>query len=232
MKTVLVTLCIGQHRVEDTLTLIETFKQFTDYDIVIVTDIVSSFSDKGVDVIALSDITDMPPYLGKYHSVFNYNLKGVVTKFVYEKYTDHKRVIWSDCDVYLTKPCTFLEAYTEANLYGIVAKASVNKDFLRKFLELKSILNLERDDCLTVNECMLIFTRSVATDQFMRNWVRVIEASYRHGLKPYYEMIEIGIALEMTNDMSYHNTLEEHTQNRREGSLLTKDQRGNPHHVL
>ena len=89
MRTVLVTLCIGQHRVEDTLTLIDTFQQFTDYDIVIATDTASSFSDKYVDVLTLSDITDMPPYLGKYHYVFNYNLKGVVTKFVYEKYTDH-----------------------------------------------------------------------------------------------------------------------------------------------
>lgn len=108
MKTILVTLCVGKDRIPQTLKFIKTFNQFTDYDIAVITDTPSSFDKERAKVIKLSDITKMAPFVGPGNYIFNYNLKGVVTNFVYDTQPKYDRIIWSDCDVFLENHVRFL----------------------------------------------------------------------------------------------------------------------------
>lgn len=101
-----------------------------------------------------------------------------------------------------------------------------------KFQELKALLGLNINNCATVNECMIIFNRSPATDQFMKNWLDIITISYTNELIPYYELVEIGMAMELTPNLRSYNTTNDHDRNRGEHSLFTLAQGTTPHYVL
>jgi len=221
-KTAVITLCVGKDRIEDTERLIDTFTKYSDYDILVVSDCIENLPDRpDVKYIELKSITELPTFMGRQGETFNYNLKGIVIKYCYEKFLNYSKLIWADCDVFLTRKNEYLDTLNSADIYGRSGLISHNPDFTKKFNQLKVILNFDFVDAPTMNECVIIFNRSLALDKYMRDWARVIEASYENGLKPYFELVEIAIALEMNPDVTYIG-LNHNEEIRTDTSILTK----------
>ena len=173
MKTIVCTLAMGPGpRVDHVNRLIDTFTRYSDYDIIV-------FTDQDTDtintdrVITLSDITDVPVRI---RTSFNYNLKGIVTQYTYNTFPEYDRVLWCDCDVFMSQPCPEFDAFTEADMYcrnSPFPPRNPNAAVYVKYLAVLEELGLEDKYYETmpyITEIFLLLIRGEKATAFVNRW--------------------------------------------------------------
>jgi len=203
MKTLVCTLAIGEPRIAQVNKLLQTFKQYTDYDVVVYTDRPPTSINAPADrVIHVHDITSAP---FKVQAAFNFNLKGIVTAHAYRNFLSCDRVIWSDCDVYLTDKCPRLDEYIEDDVYfrtgpfpGPPAVAELKYQIIRKIMHAPD----KRKELVYVNEVLFVINRNSRSTKFINRWTDLcVFSSFNYGINPCYEAVEVAIALNYCADL-------------------------------
>lgn len=203
MKTLVCTLAIGEARIPHVNKLLQTFKQYTDYEVVVYTDRPSTSISTPTDrVIRVDDITSAP---FKVQAAFNFNLKGIVTAHAYRNFLSYDRVIWADCDVYLTDKCPRLDEYIDGDVYFRIGPfppppsvAELKYQIIRKIMHTPN----KRKELVYVNEVLFVINRNSRSTKFIIRWSDLcIFSSLNYGINPCYEAVEVAIALNDCDDL-------------------------------
>lgn len=197
MKTIVCTLAIGEPRIRHVNKLLQTFRQYTDYEVVVYTNLPAKSIDAPADkIIQVEDITSAP---FKVQAAFNFNLKGIVTAHTYKNFLDCDRVIWADCDVYLVDKCPRLDEYIEDDVYfrtGPFPPAPAVSE--AKYQLLRNLMHRpdKRKELVYVNEVLFVINRNPRSTKFIIRWSDLcLFSSFNYGINPCYEAVEVAIAL-------------------------------------
>lgn len=197
MKTLLCTLAINKTRTPHVNKLLQTFRQYTDYDVMVYTDQPPEHIDSPTNMlIRVEDITSAP---FKVQAAFNFNLKGIVTAHAYKTFLDYDRIIWADCDVYLTDKCPRLDEYTIDDVYFRIGPfppppsvAEIKYQQIRKMMHTPD----KSKELVYVNEVLFVINRNPRSTGFINRWGDLcVFSSLNHNINPCYEAVEVSIAL-------------------------------------
>jgi len=190
-------LAIKESRIRHVNLLLRTFRQYSDYDVVVYTDQHPKNIDAPANkVIQVTDITSAP---FKVQAAFNFNLKGIVTSHAYKHFLEYDRIVWADCDVYLTDRCALLESYTENEVYFRIGKfpppPSVAERKYQQIIEIMKVPDTSKD-LVYPNEVLFVIRRCPNATQFINRWADLcVFSSLNHHINPCYEAIELSMAL-------------------------------------
>jgi hypothetical protein len=203
MKTLVCTLLINKGRADEVNKLVSSFKEHTDFDIVVYTDQPNE-DIKHDFVVQMADIGD---YRIKVQAAFNFQLKGIVIQHAYRDYPQYDRIIWADCDVFITSSHRF-EKMVETDMYvrgGPFPPQNQAFDKLKtiaKFIAFRPLP--EPKDLLYINEVLMVFNRSPRTTLFLNKWFNLcVHSTMNWGINPCYESVEFAIAAYQTPDLTH-----------------------------
>ena len=197
-KTLLCTIVVRETKLPFIDDLIQSFTEYTDFDIVVYTDLPLDDIDHD-NVIDIREVTDLPLIYGS--NCFNYNLKGVVTHYTYHNNPEYDRIVWCDCDVFLTKPSLILNGMNEYDFYGKINTFPPDDDVPvnLKYHKLRKVLGYDNhlDELKYVVEVLMVLNRSEAVDKFLERWYYycVFTCTQEDYINVAYECVEIALAL-------------------------------------
>ncbi len=201
-KTIICTVAVGEHKLEDVNRLVKTFTEYSDCDIVVYTDCVD-----GVEHDNVIDITGVTSCFLHRGVIFNYNLKGIITGYTYDRFTEYDRIIWMDCDLFLTGRCIPLDDMNESDIYGRLERFPLNHiQQYDKHLLLMQEFNMDwgdiYDDLWYWIETILIVNRNERSEKFLHIWKELCERiSNETKINPCYECVEFALSLFQCDDL-------------------------------
>lgn len=203
MKTLLCTLAIGKRFIPPVNKLLQTFRQYTDYDIVVYTDQPPAHIDSPANMIIRPDEITSAPF--RVQTAFNFNLKGIITAYTYKHFLNYDRIIWADCDVYLVDKCPRLEEYTEADVYFRLGNLPPSPSVAElKYQQIRKIMHTPdiSKELAYPNEVLFVINRNSRSAKFVNRWSDIcVFSSLNHHINPCYEAVEISIALNDCEDL-------------------------------
>jgi hypothetical protein len=187
---------INGGRTHEVNKLVQTFGAYTDFDIVIYTD----QPHNGIDHDNIVNLSSVGDYRIKVQAAFNFNLKGIFIHHAYRTFSQYDRIIWVDCDVFLTGPCPHLfDQMTDGDLHARIGpfppsnQAFDKLNIIANFIQLRPLP--KTDQLPYINEVMIVVNRTPLSSLFVDKWFNLcVHSTMNWGINPCYEAVEFAIA--------------------------------------
>lgn len=202
MSVGIVTICEGERFVPWCERLGQTLKEHSDFPLHVYT--YTGEFENADQIVKFPSFSKAPTRM---NATFNYNLKGIATKHMFNT-TDYDQIVFLDCDIVMTKPTlAFTEEMSTGDVWGNFSNFGVAHQGVQsgaKYKEIMAHLGFEKDFFLSMKyftETMLLLNRTAASQDFVNNWGWVCEEISQTRINPAYECVELGIAMHISGDV-------------------------------
>lgn len=204
------TLAIGEQYIKKCGALIESVLKFSQSDLYVFTDYPEHYGTwydkRRIHFIKVDEtLTDLP--LVYKNEIFNYNLKLVPLKWCHENLST-QLICYLDCD-------TFLWGNAESTMYRYFEKPGLYARLRHRFCDMEghdiikdkvSIMGIDPTD-ITVRmpvENVMFFKPDNYHHVLFEEWTNMCKLSYEKGATPFYEAVEMTIALHRAKVETFH----------------------------